>query len=89
VKKLLSGMIPVCVNCKKMRDDGGYWKQIESYIEDHSEAKLNHAVCPDCFKKLCPELYDKNERYCGNLQSNHQDIENEAIPFPFFLSQFC
>ena len=45
VKKLLSGVIPVCVNCKKIRDNSGYWNQIESYIEDHSEAKSSHAVC--------------------------------------------
>ena len=62
MNKLSSGMIPICINCERVRDDGGFWKQIESYIKDHS---LNHAVCPDCFKKLCPEFYDENGRYCG------------------------
>ena len=82
-------MIPVCAICLKIRDDSGYWKHIESYIADHSEDELAQAACPDCFKILCPELYDKNERYCGKQQSNHQDIENKAIPFPFSLPQFC
>lgn len=64
MKRLLSGMIPICINCKKIMDDSGYWKQKENYIEDHSEVKFNHAVCPACFKKFCHEFYDKNERYC-------------------------
>jgi hypothetical protein len=54
--KLLSGFLPICAACKKIRDDKGYWNQIESYIRDHSEAKFSHSICPDCFKKLYPEL---------------------------------
>ena len=49
--KTLSGMLPICACCKKIRDDKGYWNQIESYIRDHSEAEFSHGFCPDCAKK--------------------------------------
>jgi hypothetical protein len=54
--KQLSGLLPICANCKKIRDDNGYWKQIEDYIDQHSEAKFSHGICPDCMKKLYPSL---------------------------------
>ena len=54
--KQLSGMLPICSSCKKIRDDKGYWKQIEAYIEDHSEAEFSHSICPDCAKILYPDL---------------------------------
>lgn len=57
--KLLSGFIPICSSCKKIRDDKGYWKQVEEYIRDHSEAEFSHSICPGCVKKLYPEIdYD-------------------------------
>ncbi|MFC1867506.1 MASE3 domain-containing protein [Thermodesulfobacteriota bacterium] len=49
--KMLSGLLPICAHCKKIRDDKGYWKQIESYIHDHSEAEFSHGICPDCMRK--------------------------------------
>jgi PAS domain S-box-containing protein len=54
--KTLSGLLPICASCKKIRDDSGYWKQVESYIMSHSEATFSHSICPDCFNKLYPEL---------------------------------
>jgi len=57
--KQLSGLLPICASCKKIRDDKGYWTQIETYISEHSEALFSHAICPDCGKKLYPEYYDK------------------------------
>lgn len=57
--KSLSGLLPICGSCKKIRDDNGYWNQIESYIADHSEAEFSHGVCPECAKKLYPEVYKK------------------------------
>ena len=54
--KKLSGFLPICANCKKIRDDKGYWNQIEVYIRDHSEAEFSHGICPDCVKKLYPEF---------------------------------
>ncbi len=56
--KRLSGLLPICASCKKIRDDTGYWRQIESYISSHSEAQFSHAICPECTKSLYPELYD-------------------------------
>lgn len=57
--KKLSGLLPICASCKKIRDDKGYWTQIESYISEHSETKFSHGLCPDCIKKLYPGLYDE------------------------------
>lgn len=54
--KLLSGFLPICCSCKKIRDDQGYWQQIESYIRAHSQAEFSHGICPECYKKLYPEL---------------------------------
>lgn len=55
--KTLSGLLPICASCKKIRDDKGYWNQIESYIQNHSRAAFSHGICPDCAKKLYPEYY--------------------------------
>lgn len=52
--KVLKGLLPICAQCKKIRDDNGYWLQIESYIRDHSEAEFSHGICPDCTKELYP-----------------------------------
>ena len=54
----LSGLLPICASCKKIRDDSGYWNQIEAYIRDHSEAEFSHGICPECSKKLYPEYHD-------------------------------
>lgn len=57
--KQLTGLLPICASCKKIRNDEGYWQQIEVYIRDHSSAEFSHGICPDCLKKLYPELYKK------------------------------
>lgn len=54
--KQLSGLLPICASCKKIRDDKGYWNQIEAYISQHSEAQFSHSVCPECAEKLYPDL---------------------------------
>ena len=56
--KTLSGFLPICASCKKIRDDKGYWNQIEAYISEHSEAEFSHGICPECAKNLYPDLYD-------------------------------
>ncbi|MDZ7831428.1 MAG: response regulator [Desulfobacterales bacterium] len=58
--KTLSGLLPICSHCKQVRDDKGYWSQIESYISAHSDAHFSHSICPECAKKHYPEfdLYD-------------------------------
>ncbi len=55
----LSGLIPICANCKKIRDDKGYWNDVESYISKHSAAEFSHGLCDDCMKKLYPEQYER------------------------------
>jgi hypothetical protein len=52
--RVLRGLFPICASCKKIRDDQGYWSQIESYVRDHSEAEFSHSICPDCMKRLYP-----------------------------------
>ena len=54
--KTLSGLLPICASCKKIRDDSGYWNQIEVYIHEHSEAEFSHGLCPDCAEKLYPNI---------------------------------
>ena len=60
--KQLSGMLPICASCKKVRDDKGYWTQIEEYISAHSEADFSHGLCPDCLKKLYPGIVGQLEK---------------------------
>jgi PAS domain S-box-containing protein len=56
--KKLSGFIPICASCKKIRNDEGFWQQVEAYISDHSEALFSHSICPDCMRALYPEYAD-------------------------------
>jgi N-terminal 7TM region of histidine kinase len=54
--KTLSGLLPICASCKKIRDDNGYWQNLERYLQEHSEAQFSHGLCDDCIEKLYPEL---------------------------------
>ena len=58
--KTLSGLLPLCSHCKKVRDDKGYWNQIDAYIQENSEVDINHGICPECADKYYPgmNLYD-------------------------------
>lgn len=56
--KVLSGLLPICSSCKKIRDAGDQWLPLERYIHEHSEAQFSHGICPDCLKKLYPEFAD-------------------------------
>jgi ligand-binding sensor domain-containing protein len=71
--KVLNGLIPICASCKKIRDDKGYWDQLEGYIQSHSEAKFSHGVCPECAEKLYGDFYKK--------MKNQQDVTS-AISLP-------
>lgn len=55
--KVLRGLIPICASCKKIRNDGGFWQQLEEYIGEHSEAEFSHGLCHPCLKKLYPGVY--------------------------------
>jgi hypothetical protein len=54
--KTLRGLLPICASCKKIRDDKGYWSQIEVYVRDHSDAEFSHGLCPDCAQKYYDQL---------------------------------
>ena len=57
--KKLRGLLPICAHCKKVRDDHGYWQQVEVYIRDHSQLQFSHGICPECMKKHYPDYYNK------------------------------
>lgn len=59
--KTLTGLLPICANCKKIRDDKGYWNQIEDYISEHSAAEFSHGLCPQCAEKLYPKYVKKDK----------------------------
>ena len=54
--KTLRGILPICMHCKKIRDDKGYWKAVEVYVGAHTEAQFSHSICPACTKEYYPEL---------------------------------
>ena len=54
--KTLRGFLPICSYCKKIRDDKGYWSQIEAYIHNHSDVEFSHSICPECAKKHYPDM---------------------------------
>ncbi len=57
--KTLSGLLPICASCKNVRDDQGYWHQVEVYIRDHSDVEFSHSICPTCAEKLYPEYFQQ------------------------------
>lgn len=60
--KTLRGFLPICASCKKIRDDKGYWNQIESYISEHSDAVFSHGLCPECAEKFYPDFLRRNNK---------------------------
>ncbi|OGS07876.1 MAG: hypothetical protein A2270_02370 [Elusimicrobia bacterium RIFOXYA12_FULL_51_18] len=58
--KFLSGLLPICAGCKKIRNDKGYWEQVESYLKEHSDIEFTHGLCPDCMGKIYPEYIGEN-----------------------------
>lgn len=65
--KTLKGLLPICAQCKKIRDDDGFWQQVESYIEDQLDTEFSHGMCPDCLKETYPEIY----------KDRHLDLSNQ------------
>lgn len=62
--RTLRGLVPICASCKKIRDDKGFWHQVEVYIRDHSDAELSHSLCPDCAKQLYPGYANRASTPC-------------------------
>ena len=64
----LSGLLPICAGCKKIRDDSGYWEQVEVYVQRHVDVQFSHGLCPDCMVRLYPEIYG-----AGAPKDKHRD----------------
>ena len=60
---VLQGILPICMHCKKIRDDQGYWNQLESYISSHSHADFSHSLCPECAKTYYPDLFHEGNPF--------------------------
>jgi cell division protein FtsB len=73
--RTLSGLLPICASCKNIRDDQGYWTQMEAYISQHSEAEFSHSMCPPCAQKLYPEVY-------ARLCAKSADDDSRTQPEP-------
>ena len=72
--KRLQEILPICMHCKNIRDDKGYWEKVETYVSSHTDTQFSHGICPECLKKYYPE-YVK-----GNLEQTIrvvEDINNE------------
>ncbi|HLP15695.1 MAG TPA: response regulator, partial [Bacteroidota bacterium] len=62
--KTLNGLLPICATCKKIRNDEGYWQQVDRYVAEHTEATFTHGICPDCAQKVMAE-YQRQKREDG------------------------
>ncbi|MEI6810126.1 MAG: response regulator [bacterium] len=68
--KTLRGIVPICAGCKKIRDDKGFWQQVESYVTCHSEAMFSHGMCPDCARKWYPDIADEADELARADEAN-------------------
>ena len=59
--RTLKGLLPICASCKKIRDDQGYWQEVEVYVSSHTDADFTHGICPDCAEKLYPDFFSRRE----------------------------
>ena len=71
--KVLRGIIPICSNCKRIRNDTGYYEAVESYVSRHSEADFSHTICPECFAELYPDIYGEMLKENGQLDTATDD----------------
>ena len=67
--RTLQGILPICSFCKKIRDDQGYWRQVEVYVRDHSDADFSHGICPDCMKRHYPDFAESVAEKAGEARS--------------------
>jgi hypothetical protein len=76
--KTISGLIPICAGCKKIRDDEGFWQQLESYISRHSDAVFSHGLCPECVKRLYPDFVETGTNIRPSGSANDVDVHLES-----------
>ncbi len=67
--KTLEGLIPICASCKKVRDDEGFWHEVEAYVRTRSDAEFSHSICPGCMQTLYPQVADRIERKRGTMSA--------------------
>ena len=77
--KTLQGLLPMCAWCRNIRDDKGYWKSLEAYIHEHTDAAFTHGICPKCLEKVAPKLYEEIQRENPDLleQKRTQDEQRQ------------
>ena len=75
--KTLQGLLPICAWCKKIRDDKGYWKNLETYIHDNTDAAFTHGICPKCMKKVERELYEKLRKEDPDFQEQKRKQDKQ------------
>ena len=75
--KTLQGLLPICAWCKKIRDDKGYWKNLETYIHEHTDAAFTHGICPKCMKKVERELYEKLRKENPDFQEQKRKQDEQ------------
>lgn len=68
--KRLSGLLPICASCKNIRNDKGYWEQIEDYVKDHTDAEFSHSICPSCMEKLYPSVSKRRKEKLEASEKN-------------------
>jgi len=68
--KQLSGLLPICASCKNIRNDKGYWEQIEDYVKDHTDAEFSHSICPSCMEKLYPSVAKRRKEKIEASENN-------------------
>jgi hypothetical protein len=78
----LRGLLPICASCKKIRDDKGYWNTVEDYFGKRSSVDFSHTVCPDCIKKLYPDLWEKMPSMSGKPHLAKASINLNPTPIP-------
>jgi len=78
--KVLRGILPICSFCKKIRDDDGYWNQVEVYVKERSDADFSHSICPACFKEHYPEEYEslKNKKQTKRIKADSTDVKKSS-----------
>ena len=69
--KELSGLLPICAYCKKIRDDKSYWQSVEGYISQHTAAKFSHGICPECYDKFKEVAFDLKRASSGPSPEKH------------------
>ena len=78
--KQLRGLLPICSNCKSIRDDQGYWNKIEAYINEHADVEFTHSICPKCVKDLYPDFIGKSQSKGTDKSETSTSPENKELP---------